>query len=202
MICNYAYVEAVLAAHYRVRDDRRSAFGYRLKHLQKLGFPRGTNTGRGRAALYEGHHLFLLGIAVELNQLGLLPERTVRILEAEFHTVVSAAAVASADLVDFGGLKHPTFIYFDPAVMSDLTESEGHGMDRAEATFHSGRIGEASDTLGDWFRNGARRAAYVNVSALVQGLAEIVNKKEEAEGPEFEEALVRWAESYLAEPGQ
>jgi hypothetical protein len=49
---SFAQVEKALAHTHNIAEPKRRAFAARLQHLQKLKFPAGTNTGRGRAAKY------------------------------------------------------------------------------------------------------------------------------------------------------
>lgn len=70
----YGQVEAILAALYGIADDKRVAFQGRIKHLQRQGFPPGTNTGKGKAASYSFPQLMQMVIALELIQAGLMPQ--------------------------------------------------------------------------------------------------------------------------------
>ena len=76
----YADIERVLARLNRIADDKRTAFKARLKHLQRLGFPTGANTGTGKRAVYNADMLFQLVMAVELIQCGLPPKLIVTVL--------------------------------------------------------------------------------------------------------------------------
>lgn len=77
----YADIERVLARLNRIADDKRIAFKARLKHLQRLGFPAGANTGTGKRAVYDADMLFQLVMAVELIQCGLPPKLIVTVLK-------------------------------------------------------------------------------------------------------------------------
>lgn len=76
----YADVEQVLARLNRISGAKRIAFKARLKHLQRLGFPAGANTGTGKRAVYDADMLFQLVMAVELIQCGLPPKLIVTVL--------------------------------------------------------------------------------------------------------------------------
>lgn len=73
----FATVDAILSRINMIRADAGTAFAARLKHLQRLGFPEGVNTGRGHAAVYNIGHLCDLNSALQLIQLGYLPERAI-----------------------------------------------------------------------------------------------------------------------------
>ena len=89
--CNFAMVDHVLSKMHNIDSDHRSAFANRLKHLQRLGYPLGTNTGRGRAATYRAQHFFLLGLALELAQLGLATDSAIPIIYDNMKTIAAAA---------------------------------------------------------------------------------------------------------------
>ncbi|HEY9091747.1 hypothetical protein [Parasphingorhabdus sp.] len=90
----YAEVEAILAQTYGISDTQLPGFRARLKNLQRIGFPEGLNTGRGKPAIYNGGHLFQLAFAIELLLLGLTPER-VRIVVGHCAYEIEAAVLAS-----------------------------------------------------------------------------------------------------------
>ena len=71
---SYAQVADVLAAQHEVADANRVAFRGRLQHFQRLGFPAGINTGRGRSAKYGFGQVLMLALGLELIQFGLSPE--------------------------------------------------------------------------------------------------------------------------------
>lgn len=82
---SYADVESVLAALHRVAPDKRVAFRARLKHFQRLGFPKGANTGTGKRVAYSVIMLFKLAFAMELTQIGMSPKRVVNLLDLNWH---------------------------------------------------------------------------------------------------------------------
>lgn len=80
----YAQVETALAGMNRIADDKRIAFKARLKHLQRLGFPPGSNTGTGKRVAYSYMTYIQMVVAVELMQSGIAPARIVRIIEGNW----------------------------------------------------------------------------------------------------------------------
>ncbi len=68
-----AVVEDALARLYRVASDKRVAFRSRIKHFQRLRFPDGTNTGKGKPAAFSFSQYMQLLLAFELVQSGLSP---------------------------------------------------------------------------------------------------------------------------------
>jgi hypothetical protein len=193
MRLSFAHVEQVLALAHEIRDDKRAAFAARLKHLQRLGFPPGVNTGRGVAATYDIGHLFLLGLALELNQLGLTPERAADVLMNNPEAVLSALSIASAWRRE-GTEAGPMLLYFDPAVMSPLMRPPEEE-DQASASFFYGGWAVVRENIDSkpWH---TRRIALVNVSDVVFELIArlVVNLKLGDEG-EWLDNLDAWIDS-------
>jgi hypothetical protein len=166
---SFSIVDRVLAAAHNIRRDRRSAFSNRLKNYQKNGFPSGTNTGRGRAATYTVGHLLQLGLALELNQLGLTPERAAAVIGSDMHAVAMALSHAAGQGPSEEGFQLPFFLYFDPAALSDLMDEWGE--DRAVGSFDYAGLGQLKVNLDNWGAAGVSRISLVNVSAMLWDLA-------------------------------
>ena len=87
-------VEDALARIYRVASDKRVAFRSRIKHFQRLRFPPGTNTGKGKPASFTFNQFMKLTLAFELVQSGLAPS-TASIVVAEWWHDFSPALTRS-----------------------------------------------------------------------------------------------------------
>lgn len=196
---NFGEVERTLALAYNIADDKRTAFAARLKHLQKRGFPPGINTGRGRAAVYNVGHLVLLGVALELNQLGLTPERAIKAIGEDLHAVAMAVHMAArSDEPRNGSFEFPMFLYCDPAVLGELTNDDAGGYaDWASATFFYAGIGQALESFQDWFKAGVRRMAFFSVSALLWELASHVPKDGDQTIRDFYKEVLAWADPFI-----
>jgi len=124
-LCNFAMVETVLAHIHDIEIEHRSAFANRIKHMQRLGYPTGINTGRGIAATYKAHHLFLLGLTLELAQVGLATDSAIPLLKENSDSIRSALqrALRHRNNMDFD----PVFLAFDPAKLSPLMKRDCRG---------------------------------------------------------------------------
>ena len=71
---------AVLAAMFDIDDPNLVAFKGRMQHMQRLGFPPGSNTGRGKPSTYGWRELFLLSMAFQFLEIGATPDRTIAYL--------------------------------------------------------------------------------------------------------------------------
>ena len=190
----------MLACAHNIRDDRRSAFANRLKNYQKAGFPEGINTGRGRAASYGVGHLLQLAVALELNQLGLTPERAVAAILSDLHNVAMAAALAAKEGPPQGKFPHPTLLFLDPTNLNDLMEERG---DRAVNSFRYIGLADAIDNMRKWFTGGAARVSFFSVSALLWDLAKYTTAGGTAEQrDEFYQAIESWADPIIHNVGK
>lgn len=159
---SFSQVSLTLAEMHSVAPEKISAFQGRLKHYQKQGFPSGINTGRGRAATYYIHHILQLGIALELNQFGLNPERAIRICLSNMDRIRSALNLAASSLEH--GPRLPMFVYFNPANLADLADPDDP--DDADESFHYAGIGQLRENLDQWTEGYLRRVALINVTEM------------------------------------
>ncbi|BEU99981.1 hypothetical protein [Novosphingobium olei] len=163
----FAQVEQALADMHRVAPEKRSAFQGRLKHYQKQGFPPGINTGRGRAAVYYVRHAVQLAVALEMNQVGLNPERTVRICTEYSGRIQGAVMLATSRMLSDDA--EPVLLVFDPIVLSDLRGEEE--WDETEATFDVKGVEEFRMGLENLANLRSRRYALVNISEVIDELS-------------------------------
>lgn len=78
---SFGQLEATLAAMHGIASHKRTAFGSRLKHLQKLGLPIGERPGKGKAGTYSLSQLMQMAAAVEMVQSGLNPAFIAKLLQ-------------------------------------------------------------------------------------------------------------------------
>jgi CBS domain-containing protein len=64
-----------------IASHKRTAFGSRLKHLQKLGLPVGDRPGKGRAGAYSLSQLMQMAAALEMIQSGLNPAYVAKLIQ-------------------------------------------------------------------------------------------------------------------------
>ena len=127
-------LEAALGTLHDVREERRDAFRARIKHLQKLGFPQGTQTGKGRRAAYDLEAIGRLVAAFELMQFGMMPSSAIALLEENwgFFRITLASAfheILSGDY-DFA----MSWVWMiNPQVLADLTADTSAGFGSVSA---------------------------------------------------------------------
>lgn len=158
---NFSQVERALMAMHDVPESSRAAFLARLKHLQRLGFPPGINTGRGRAATYHVEHAFLLALVLEMIQLGQNPERATIAIYRSIADISKAALMYCEQGQD--GLE-PIYLVLVPAILSEALEVKSPGLFLRPETL-TGLRGylESSDGI-------VRRLSVINIKMMIWSL--------------------------------
>lgn len=174
---NYGGAEALFASINAIRPDKRIAFKARLKHLQRLGFPPGVNTGTGRSANYGAGEIYQLGIALELLQLGLSPERAVRLVSGNIEVLKNAGRTALAELIN-QSKDYAMFLIFDPSGLAELSEQMAE--DEASWTLTYGGPAKIRELLPIFIEE-ARRASIMNVSLLIDGVRDTLEAQHSRE---------------------
>lgn len=94
----FGQVDAVLARFAEIDpgEKSRATWRTRVKQWQKppFNFPAGTKVGRGRKAVYGADQFFQLAMAVQLQRIGLPPERAIAATERFWH--INSVAIADA----------------------------------------------------------------------------------------------------------
>lgn len=150
----------LLAEAMEVPEERRSALLGRFQHLQRLSLIEGINPGRGKAAEYRAHQVVVVGIAFQMLQLGLSPERVVQVVKANQDTIRLAIGLA----VSQKGKISPSIIWFDPSVVNGSSLD----YDAADLTFDYGGEGSAIERFA-WLvaESWVQRTAIISVSGTL-----------------------------------
>lgn len=181
----FADVEAALAEIHGIADEKRSAFSNRLKHLQRLGFPPGVNTGRGRAATYYAEHAFLLGVALQLNEISVSPERAIKMIESSFSPLAGGASFAIEKA-------EPVFCEVPALSLMDLVYGDRLSEHAGLATFDRDFASKKLELM--LAVEGPMRWAIFSLSGLITRLSELLADKLRPDGfPDFKSRLLAWA---------
>ena len=115
--------EEVLALIHDIRPDMRTALQARMRHLQRYGIPRGTNTGKGKAAAYGPAQIVSLAVAFELLQLGLTPEHSCELIREYENLILHDSSQAAAGLTEDYKGGHMLLVV-NPSALSPLQKSK------------------------------------------------------------------------------
>lgn len=189
MYLSYGELEDFLAKIHGVVPEKRTALKGRLKHFQRLGWPAGTNKGKGARVQYGIGQTMCLAVGMEMLQLGLTPERVVDHFKFGAETVARAFAAA---LDDYGPYADPIYYIFAPESLSAL-----RGDDFEESGFVSLTV--SRDKIAELFSPGhllinLRRFAFINLTEILdQYLSEFVPNGLGAP-VNLQEAMENWAQ--------
>lgn len=120
---SFGQVAETLSVAHLILPDRIPALRSRIKDFQRREFPPGLNTGKGRAANYTPDHLVLLGVAFQLLELGMTPDRICQLLRRTGEVILLEMRNNLARPIHRFS-KHKTVIYFDPRGLSDLRDRD------------------------------------------------------------------------------
>jgi hypothetical protein len=169
---SYGELERLLSELHRIAPSRRTALQGRIKHFQRNGWPGGTNTGKGRAAIYDFGAVLKLALGFELLQLGVTPERSSDLLRENWQlvrTATSLAIEAHQHLRKHAGTDEPfeVYLYCDPQALAGLSDPAD---DATEDTFFYTSALEMARHLQNYRGIETRRLALINLSQLIDGI--------------------------------
>lgn len=211
MELTYAEVEELLARLHNVHSLRRTALMGRIKNLQRLGWPEGTNVGKGARVRYDTRRVLSLVVAFELMAAGVTPDRAVTLLSlllkhqlpTAFLAAIKSANAESykvelntvANTVDgqtgkayFHGVGD-VLLVLDPDSLQPLRIDEDLPFD---ATIVSDETGSLTHYMRGFHR---RRAAVINFSLLLEHLAEALEGIAALDLAIMERDLEQWKQS-------
>jgi hypothetical protein len=179
----FAKLEAALAQWHSIHSTKRTAFQARLKNFLRLGFPPMLESTKGKATEFNAWSAYCLAVALEMTQLGMPPDRTIRALRPNHYAMAMAGKMAAEAVIDMiAGSKGKgeylrMYLYFDPEALGALTLDEDDGFDQAEQTFFYGGHGVMADMLKSADYSEIRRLALINVTSLVASLTGTLGRK-------------------------
>lgn len=192
MEISYGDLEEFLAEIHRVAPEKRTALKGRLKHFQRLGWPAGTNKGKGARVQYGVGQTLSLAVAMELLQIGLTPERIVNQLKYAGRFLPNGFIDAFSE---HGPEPDNVYYVFSPESLSVL-----RGIDPLEEGFQSLLVSESRfheiSKIGGIFR--LRRFAVINLSALLAQYIDFFSDNGLQSLDSLRSALENWLETAKA----
>jgi hypothetical protein len=154
--------------------SRESAFLGRFQHLQRLKLIRGINPGRGKAAEYRAHQLLIIALAFQMIQLGMTPERVVKVMRENADRIRLSISISVGPELEVG---HGIF-WFDAAALS-FDRNDDEGIDWAETTFDYGGFQTSKDRFAEFFDNPwIQRLSYVSVANTIWAILRAIEVRE------------------------
>jgi hypothetical protein len=160
---SYAEIESVLAKlHGAYGDVQQKAFRGRLKHLKRLGIPRGINPGRGAKVWYKEAQLYEWAFCLELAEFGLDPTAIVRLMNRKFKDDILPNLMKARKQTDSNDL----FFVASPTLMSAVWQDKEplpyRWMKFSDSELWLYRMGHSPQT--------PRRAILINVTVLCNAI--------------------------------
>ena len=122
----YKEVQDILALKHHIAASNRTAFRGRIQHMQRLGFPTGVNTGKGRPVSYSWRELLLIGLAFEYLEIGSTPDRSIaEIIKIEDMLLVGLSKVVLAAEQPDGSEQMDHFLFAELSALLTL-RAEDH----------------------------------------------------------------------------
>jgi len=149
-----------------VQARGKTAFLGRFQHLQRLHLVQGINPGRGKSAEYQAFQMLVIALAMQMLQLGLPPERVVRLLHDNRQTVERSLIEAVPTPDDLA----PSVIFYDPAVLSVLGDG-AEAVPFVDQTFDCAGAETLSAMIEQFVVNGVvPRLALINVAGTISAI--------------------------------
>lgn len=188
MQLTYSQLEDFFAEVHNVAPQKRIALKGRLKHFQRLGWPAGTNKGKGARVNYGIGQTMSLAIGMQMLELGLTPERVVEQLG---NAGGSLAQAFNAAFTDLSKKDDPIFYMFDPETLSSLRDAD---LDKSRKGLQSMMV-SASDlrnALRVASTHWTRRLALINMSEILTDYISYCADKGLSSPDALAEPLERW----------
>lgn len=180
----------LLAEMHRIDPSRPTAIRGRVQAFQRVGVPRGTQTGRGRPAHYGVEQLIELLVAFEMLQLGMTPERIALIIR-DYRSSLQTAAALAAPHVGFDPFYQDhdldAFIAMDP---SALTVSAGEQAISVGDIEHI-KVGLREEVVSRVF-SGVRRTAIINLTEAITKAGRVLQSQKVCSASEWKRSIALW----------
>ncbi len=121
----YKEIQTILSRKHNIADRNEMAFRGRIQHMQRLGFPSGVNTGKGRPVSYTWRELLLLALVFEYLEIGSTPDRAIaEIVKIEDMILSGIAKVILADHDDADSPTSNHFLFVELSALLTLKAEE------------------------------------------------------------------------------
>ncbi len=198
MELTFNQIEAVFAARFDIPADRAAAFRGRLQHLQRLNFPTGVNTGRGKKAAYGWTQLIQLMVALDLIDLGMTPDVAAKSVMRSTASLIRAIYAVASKFESADALGKAFKRARCPFGKTQIAVASAYALTFPEAAVEGQaliivRAGtEFTQSLID-DPEVEPAAAYINLGARMMVVSQLVGRIASIEPTELAEDLLRWS---------
>ena len=137
MRLTYSDLLKLLASVNYIAPESEGAFKARLRHFQRLGFPTGSNTGKGRKAEYDVDMVLQLALAIQFMQAGIPPQHIVSLITKNWIStrqfMMFATSPEPLQMNDGKVLSNQLALCVSPEALRDITISGENELDHYEA---------------------------------------------------------------------
>jgi hypothetical protein len=193
----YRAVEQLIADLHAIDPNKTGTLRARLKHLKRLGFPDGVNTGRGVPAQYRISEIAQLLLAFELLRSGLPPERIVRLIRNAGTLIPKNFSLGTRKFQSLGSREEDLFAIINPDALSDIAVAPS-----SDTAYPALYFSFSCDLAVDFREDVAlRTVVLINVTRLLGDADEILQSNSFIEPGEFDREIESWARTEIASRG-
>lgn len=192
---SFAEVSSLLAGMHLIDPAKEGTFRSRIKHLQRLNFPPGVNTGKGRPAEYGVEQFLLLAVAFELLQLGLTPERARSLLTQRQEEVLAAFHRAAIPPSLF--YRQEYLMFLDPRALSALQFDPSEDENEIDAPHQFLMFGTMKTAIQYVRRSRtflSPRIAIIDLYRIIVACAVMAEELGISIGKKLGDEILRWAD--------
>lgn len=120
----YAEILDILSIKHNIAGTKKIAFRGRLQHFQRLGFPTGANTGKGKGVAYSWRELLLIGLALDCLEIGSTPDRSVNEIVKFEDVFLSAVANVGLGTTEGGSGDFKCFLIVELSNLMSLKKED------------------------------------------------------------------------------
>jgi hypothetical protein len=197
MDLTFNQVEAVFVRRFDIPDEKAVAFRGRLQHLQRLNFPQGVNTGRGKKASYGWLQVIQLTVALDLIDLGMTPDLVARTVKQGSDRIVDAVAKVTLAFESAQKLSKAIYKARCPFGITQIAVFSTYALTFSRTDDQPGMILTYSgkDFLEQFAKDPAVEptAAFVNLGARMMLVAQFVGRTTALDPIKVAEDLLAWA---------
>lgn len=202
----FGQLESLLAIYIGIDPEKRTAFQARLKNFHRLGYPADLKTVKGRPTIYHPRHTIRMALALQLSQMGLPPERCVKLLTDFEHVIALAVGNAAAAIIEKpagwekrSDLPESHFLTFDPMSFAPLMHQDALDQYNMRVAYEKQQFAEGRLVANTY--NELGRLALINVTATMDFISPSHSQSPQRRRAFLEDCAAWFTETWEARDG-